>query len=184
MKILFAEEELCYTGAELCSHFLRRHFGLSGDAAVAFLGPCAVPLERMVDLEDVERRSPIAARLMLHLLVEHFDRDLALGIARQRLLAALAAEEVGARTAERVRRRGDDLYVGERKLSVSICTSTPVSTVIHLGLNVDPSGAPVPAVGLLELNVDPRDLGRRLLERYQDEIAGLAAARAKVRSVS
>ena len=40
---------------------------------------------------------------------------------------------------------GDDLYVGDRKLSISIAAPSPTSALIHFALNIDPTGAPVRA---------------------------------------
>jgi hypothetical protein len=56
--------------------------------------------------------------------------------------------------------------------------------LIHLGINVDPSGAPVPAVGLAEMGVEPRTLLHDLLSNYAAELASAAHAATKVRSVS
>jgi len=179
----YSPAPLAYDGRQLSPHFLFREFGLIGDAVVAFAGPCRVPLSRMVDLIDVRERSPIRAKRMLHVLAEHFDDDLERAILRQHLLAAILLEETAraARGRGAARRRGNDVFVGGRKLSVSIATRSAVSTLLHLGVNVDPSGAPVPAIGLLELGVDPEALGRKLLARYAEDLAVAARSRVKVR---
>src|SRR5690606_6658017 len=82
-----------------------------------------------------------------------------------------------------VSRAGDDLMVLERKLSVSIATSSSVSQLIHIGINIDPQGAPVPAVGLQELGVEPREWTRLVLGRIAEEWADIDWARSKVRPV-
>lgn len=105
-------------------------------------------------------------------------------VCRQRLVVAEAAEilrEMAPGLA--LRRCGDDLYRGERKLSVSVATRSPASGLIHFGVNVDPTGAPVPAVGLAELGVEPLEFARRLLAAYAEEMVGLERACAKVREV-
>ena len=85
---------------------------------------------------------------------------------------------------------GDDLFVfiddraggTPRKLSVSVATRSARGTgLTHLGLNVDPTGAPVPAIGLAELGLDPRPLADDVLRRYAAEIAGVRHALTKVR---
>ena len=81
-----------YTGRELRSHFALHAFGIQGDAAVAFVGPCHVDLEHMVDLEDVLAGDSISSPLMLHAIVEHFGLELREGVLRQRLLGRLAAD--------------------------------------------------------------------------------------------
>ncbi len=82
-----------------------------------------------------------------------------------------------------LRRDGDDLWAGERKLSVSIATASPVSTLMHVALNIDPTGAPVPAVGLAEWGVDPEELAGEVLASYAAEMASADRARCKVRGV-
>ena len=182
VNYVVSREQVLYTGQELRSHWLFHRFGLRGDAAAAFIGPCEVTLEHMVDQADVAAGDSIRAALMLHFIIEHFDTDLTRAILRQRLLVCLARELLEG--ADGLRRSGDDLYIAERKLSVSIATASPVSTLIHFALNVDPTGAPVPAVGLAELGVVPLPFAELLLARYAEECASIAAARCKVRGVA
>jgi len=179
----FSETELTYDGTQLTSHFAYRGFGLLGDSVVAFLGPCEVKLEALVDLEDVRRNAPIYSQRMLHFLWESFALDLRGAAAFQRLMVAVVAEELRARGAVGLIRRGDDLYVGERKLSVSIAAASPVSTLIHLGLNVTGEGAPVPALGLADLGVDAAAFAKICLERFREEYEGVLKASYKVRPV-
>ncbi|NOY53759.1 MAG: DUF366 family protein [Deltaproteobacteria bacterium] len=179
----FIEDEICYTGRELTSHWAYRRFGLLGDSIVAFRGPCDLPVERMADLEDILSDAPIHSTRMLHFIVEHFGISLEISILRQRLLICLIAEELNRDGAVRVIRRGDDLYSGEGKLSVSIAVQSPVSTMIHAGLNVVTEGTPVRTAGLSELGVAPEGLAEEILVRYGEEIDGIARARCKVRGV-
>ncbi len=184
MEGRYLEKEIAYTGRELRSHWAYERFDLMGDSLVAFVGPCDVPLDRMADLEDVKARAPIRSDRMLHLIAEHFGADLETSILRQRLLVCLAAEQINGRLGQiRIARRGDDLFDGEAKLSVSIAVATPVSTMVHLGLNVTRAGAPVRVVGLEDLGVDPRWLGEEIMRHYLEELAGVARARCKVRGV-
>lgn len=183
MLTYFSETELKYDGSQLASHFAYRSFGLLGDSVVAFLGPCEVKLEAMVDLEDVRRRDPIYSRRMLHFLWESFALDLRGAAAFQRLMVACVAEALREKGVAELKRLGDDLYVGERKLSVSIATASPVSTLIHLGLNVTGEGAPVAAVGLGDLGIDAGGFAKICLERFREEYEGLLKASYKVRPV-
>ena len=140
----------------------------------------------MVDLEDRFQAARIEAKEMLHFLGEWFDGDLNLAIARQRLLIAGFGERLGALlpAGRRLLRKGNDLYVlgeGEpAKLSVSIVTATPVSTLFHFGVNVDASGAPVRAIGLKELGVDVDALAESTLSLWSEEWTGMEKARCKV----
>jgi len=184
MQTLLHPDPIAYTGHQLRSHWILDTFGLQGDALVAFTGPCHVALSEMVDLADVAAGEAIEAAQMLHLIAEHFDHDLRRAVLRQRLLICIIAERLAA--GERVpdlRRDGDDLYAGERKLSVSVATLSPVSALIHVGLNIDPAGAPVPAVGLGEWGIDSDWLAREVLEDYAAEMADVESAACKVRGV-
>jgi hypothetical protein len=174
--------ELAYTGAELRSGFVRGRGVPGGDAAVGFVGPCEVPNRNLVDLDDARAGEFIRAAKMAHVIVEHAC-PLEVAIVRQRLLVALLGEALVGR-GKLVRREGDDLYYEDRKLTVSIAAPAPSSSVIHLGVNIDPAGAPVPAVGLAELGLDGRAVIDDLLARYRREIESAAYAATKVRTVS
>jgi hypothetical protein len=183
MKVHFFDEPFVYTGKELRSHFVRARTGMYGDAAMAWVGPCEVATETLVDLEDREAGHIIRARSMLHFIVEVFENDLLRAVYRQRLLVSIAADALREMTGQPILRKGDDLFVGSGKLSVSIATASPVSTLIHFGINVDGAGAPVETADLLTLSVDPRTLAERVLGRFAAEEEGIARARSKVRPV-
>jgi hypothetical protein len=184
------EETIPYRGSELAPHWISGRTGIFCSAIVAFRGPCAVETAELVDLEDRRQAARIEAKEMLHFLGEWFDGDLSLAVARQRLLIAGFAETLRARlapeSAQRLIRRGNDLYFkgpnGEepRKLSVSIVTATPVSTLFHFGVNIDEAGAPVRAVGLKELDVDADSLAEEVLHAWEQEWTSMARARCKV----
>ena len=183
MRSKFIECRITYTGCELRSAWAAEISGIQGDVTVAWLGPCSVPTEHLVDLEDAASGAEIRARLMLHFIIEVFENDLERAVLRQRLTVAALGEMLRHEHRITTVRDGDDLFVSGRKLTVSIATSSPVSTLIHLGVNVDPGGAPVPAVGLEELEVDPRPLADALLKRIVDEHNGVRHATSKVRPV-
>ena len=182
MRTLWCDETIAYDGSQLRAHWLLARFQLAGDAAVAFRGACRVATDEIADLADVDGPG-IAGDDMVHVVWESFtEPDLLLAVHRQRLLSAQAAEvlaSLGCRT--RVRRDGDDLWVGEGKLSISIATVTPVSAVIHFAVNATPGGAPVPIATLQQLGVEPRAFGEALLQRLAAEQEAIRIARAKVR---
>lgn len=184
MHQLLADHEIAYTGEQLRSHWILDAFGQFGDAVCAFLGPCEVSTDHLVDLADVREGAIIRARLMLHFIAEWFEADLERTVLRQRLLVALAADLLrDSCVAAPVRRSGDDLFVAKRKLSVSIATASPVSTLVHFGINVDPQGAPVSAIGLAELGLEPLAFACELMSRFVAELDGVRRARVKVRGV-
>ena len=176
------DERIDYTGRELRSHFIRERTGIETDALIAFIGGCRVEGAALVDLEDRESGDFIAAERMLHFIGEHFAIGSREANLRLRLLAAIVRELVGnAADGAKVERRGDDIFVAGRKLTVAIATVSPVSALMHLGVNIDPSGAPVDAVGLEELGIDPAELARGVLERYDIECRSIELAIRKVR---
>ena len=177
------DETVPYVGTELSSGWVREHTGLSGDAAAGFVGPCDVPTANLVDLDDACAGEYIRSASMAHVIVEHPACTLELAVLRQRILVALLGELL-AEAGKIARRDGDDLYYDGRKLTVSIAAPSSVSSLIHLGINVDPAGAPVPAVGLGEMGVEPRSLLHDLLSRYASELESAAHAATKVRTVS
>ena len=155
----------------------------SGDAVVAFVGPCRVEVADLVDQEDARQGRFIASPCMLHFLVEHFGLDLREAVWRQRMLCRLAADLLREIGATEVTVQGDDVFVVGRKATVSIATRSPVSSVIHLGVNVHTEGAPVPAWGLAEADIEPEPFARTVMERYQAELADVQRATTKVRAV-
>lgn len=182
IKTHFDRDERAYR--ELYGHFAFKNFGLRGDAAVAFVGPCDVRADNLVDLADRGAGAVIVAARMLHFVVEHFGVTLGEAVWRQRVLAAIVLEEVAKRAPHTAfRREGDDVYAGDGKLTVSIATSSPTSALIHLGVNVDGSGAPVKVSDLRRLNVDVDDLATAVLARYADEVERVVEAVSKVRGV-
>ena len=79
-------------------------------------------------------------------------------------------------------RVGDDLYLGDGKLSVSIATRSTVSTLLHLGVNVDNAGTPVKTASLADLDIEPRAFMDGVLAAARDEDASVIAARCQVRA--
>jgi hypothetical protein len=190
IQTLFSEKERSYLGPELRPHFILSEFGVRGSAVVAFQGPCRVETDHLVDWEDRLEGDRIESRLMVHFLGEFFGITLREGVLLQRLLMAQMAERLGLHlrtqadeSRRQVVRSGNDLYWAERKLSVSIVTASPVSVLLHAGVNVDPTGAPVAAVGLNELGVDASGFARGILESFSREMTGVDWACAKVRPV-
>lgn len=176
------EDESAYTGKELRSGWVRVRTGLAGDAAAGFLGPCHVANEDLVDLDDARAGEFIRAASMAHVILEHPGCDLEAAVLRQRLLVCILCEILGEKGLS-VRRSGDDVFFDSRKLTVSIAAPGPASALIHLGINIDPRGAPVPAAGLGEMGVAPAELLADLLERYRCEVSSVRHATGKVRPV-
>lgn len=184
MKFKFISNEIKYTGTQLTSQWAYKNFNLLGDSIVAFIGACDVRLENMVDLEDIKSESKIYSEKMLHFIVEHFQLDLEKGVLQQRLLISIIGDEVNARLKRQViRRKGDDLFDGDKKLSISIATLSPISTLIHVGINISSKNTPVKTIGLEDYQIDPIDFAKRAMKLYVEEIEDVEVARCKVRAV-
>lgn len=188
-----------YYGPELRPHFLLTQLKLQGSALAAWVGPCEVKTDHLVDWEDRLAEDSIRAEKMIHFLGEFFGITLREGVFLQRLLmsimgevlrdelristAAASAPDLRVRALASLRRDGDDLFLLERKLSVSIVTASPVSVLLHAGINVDPTGAPVPAIGLDELQIDVARFTKEVLKRFENEWKSIEWACTKVRPV-
>lgn len=183
MNIVLVEGELSYDGLQLSTEFVGQHAPGGGDVIIAFLGEADVPTEHMVDLEDAEAGFSIYSPLMAHMVVEHHGMSLREGVMAQRLLVRIAAEWAAARSGAAIDIRGDDLFVLDGKLSVSIATTSPRGVLIHLGVNVDTQGAPVKATGLRDLRVVPEEFLRGVTRAYERETHSIAHAVGKVRPV-
>jgi hypothetical protein len=182
MQSLFIAQETAYDGRAIDSHWAFRSQGVQGDSIIAFIGPCDVKIAEMVDLADVKANAPIWSSSMAHFIIEHFDRDLEKAVWRQRLLVASVMEGIHRRLGRLcLERRGNDLYDGGRKLNVSIAALTPVSTKIHVGLNVISHGTPVPTVGLADYGIDAPSFAQALMEGYAREFEDVQLDRCKVR---
>jgi hypothetical protein len=180
MKFHFVPDEIPYTGEELSNHWIYRNFGILGDAVVAFVGPCEVDCTRMVDLEDVLNDDYIYSKKMLNFIVEIFGIPLQDGVLLQRLFSSIIQDRINGLCQEaNIRRRG-------AKLSVSICTLSPTSILIHTGLNIDPQGAPVEAAGLasdLGLGDQIETLAMTCMRTLAEEWDDIRLSCCKVRAV-
>lgn len=181
MHTKFTEQKIKYTGLELSPHWIYKKFNLQGDAIVAFCGECEVKLSEMVDIEDVINDEPIYSKNMLSFIVEHFNINLIEGIFRQRLLITIIKEALEKLPNVNIVRSGDDLFVDGKKLSVSIATKSLTSVLIHVGINIDPTGAPVEAIGLNSLNIaNITDFANEVMVKYSQEIDDIILASTKV----
>lgn len=184
LKTAMVTEKMTYYGSELRPHFILSKWKIEDSALVAFRGPCDVKTDHLVDWEDRLAHDFIRAKEMMHFLGEFFGITLKEGIWIQRLLVS----ELGCMLTEmglKVSRSGDDLFINQKKLSVSIVTASPVSVLLHLGINIDAEGAPVAAIGLKEcLSREKIDqVFQSLLAKFAAEYESVHRASVKVRPV-
>lgn len=184
MKTLFIDDEIKYIGSQLAPHWIYKNFKIQGDVIVAFCGECEVKLTEMVDIEDVINNEPIYSKYMLSFITEQFNVNLVEGVFRQRLLICCIKEALEKRGFA-VFRSGDDLFVNNRKLSVSIATKSLTSVLIHTGVNILSEGAPISVSGLQsDLAIsDIKDFALEVMKNYSEEIDDIVFASTKVRGV-
>ena len=190
-QTFFYPKEHTYHGPELSPHFILSRFKVEGSCLAAFHGPCMVNTDDLVDWEDRLQGDHIAAKKMIHFLGEFFGITLKEGVWIQRLIVSELNSYL-LNAGVKVRRSGDDLYVehasadapaSQKKLSVSIVTASPVSVLLHLGINIDSEGAPVNAIGLNDLKIDPMKLTDFILHWFKEEFVSVERACVKVRPV-
>ena len=127
----------------------------------------------------------ISRKIAEHFIIEIFDKDLEKMVLRQRLLIAVIHETLlKFLQCANIARDGDDLYDGDCKLSVSIATSSPVSCLIHTGINISSKNTPVLTKGLRDYNIEPKELGQEIMRRFAKELSEIQHATTKVRQVS
>jgi len=182
----FHDSELPYTGPELSPHFILSKFKIEGSCLAAFHGPCLVKTLDLVDMEDRMNNDHISAKKMIHFLGEFFGITLREGVWIQRLIVSQIYSYL-LEQGLNVSRDGDDIFITHggrpKKLSVSIVTASTVSVLLHLGINIDSEGAPVPAVGLSDFMIDPKQLTEKVLTWFMTEFESVERATVKVRPV-
>ena len=186
MKSLLLEREFPYDGTQLRSLFGYLDHGQLGDSVISWIGPCSISFDHMVDGEDLLAGATIAGNRMLHFIIEKFHIDLFGGVALQRLFASICHDlirKLAPQHAAKLIREGDDLYFEGGKLSISIATSSPVSTLIHFAVNCTNDGTPVKTASLGDLGLDPRTFATEAMRLLVSEVASIEEATVKVRWV-
>lgn len=169
-----------YTGIQLRPHWIYETTGTLGNALIVFQGPCDVSLDKMVDLEDIRKNAPIFSQEMVHFMGEFFIDSLEQGILLQHLLVMTVYGWLWEHGINELSRRGNDIFFQNRKLSVSIATKSPISILIHLGVNVKTEGTPIPTSGLAELKIDPKVFAKGCLDCFSRDYEIWRTARYKV----
>ena len=183
MKSIFIDKEITDTGRELSPHWIYKNFNIKGSAICAFIGPVKVDLAEMVDIEDVINDEPISSDKMLNFIIEDFEANLANMVSNQRLFICIikeTLEEYGLSP----KRFGDDLYINDKKLSVSIATKSLTSCLIHTALNIVSTGAPISVSSLNEAGItNIKEFADKVLNKFIAEIEDMNFAKSKVRGV-
>jgi len=156
-----------YDGSQINPSWAFREFAVKDSTIVSWVGPMDIQSDNLIDYEDVGL--DIKGNKMLHFIVEHFDEqpgNLRLIYHRQRLLVMITRDILKDYSVDTTQ-DGDDIFIDNKKLSVSIASASISSMKIHFALNVTTQGTPDDVeTSALEDNMDMNELSA-----LQDKIA-------------
>ena len=161
--------------------------GIKGDSIVVFHGPMDVTPENMKDLEDRRAKKRIQGDDLIHIIVERFDSPSSMRLAyyMQRLLV-VCIKDVLETHGIKTTRNGDDLFINDGKLTVSIATAGVSSEKIHCGINITTRGTPreVKTAALTDFGIkDWRTLALEIAETFVHEIEDIEGDIVKTKSL-
>jgi len=141
-----------YDGSQIEPSWAFKSFQIKGSSIITWRGPMNIKEKNLKDFEDIGLE--IKSDDMIHFMVEHFDTqpaNLEIAYLRQRLLVMILEEEL-AKNGIGSLRKGDDIFIDSKKLTVSIATASISSMKIHLAMNLTSEGTPedVDTIGLFE----------------------------------
>jgi hypothetical protein len=145
-----------YDGSQINPSWAFQEFGIYGSSIITWIGPVNITPDNLKDFADVGLE--IKSNYMVNFICEFFDQqppNMRIAYLRQRLLVMIFREiltEYGVQT----EREGDDIFVDNRKLSISIASISLSSAKIHFALNLEDKGTPddVETIGLFDILVD------------------------------
>jgi len=143
MKQKTLQPGMLYDGSQIKPMWAFQELGIKGSSIVTWIGPMDIHADELIDYEDVGLE--IRSAEMVHFIIEHFDvqpADIRLCYHRQRILVMMVKDLLEL-MGIKCRRKGDDLYVGQGKLSVSIASCSVSSMKIHFAMNLTSRGTPV-----------------------------------------
>jgi hypothetical protein len=189
MKTKFISKKINYDGAQLKPLYAYVNHGVHGDSIVSFIGSCHVGFSEMVDAEDLVANAEIKSDQMLHFIIEMFNQNLMTAVSLQRLIVSISQNILNSNSIvlknKKLRRSGDDLYLDQGKkslkLSISIASISPVSSMIHFALNTTNEGTPVPTCSLLDLKINPKEFAMQVMDEFSKEYISIIEATQKVR---
>lgn len=164
-----------YDGSQINPSWTFQEFGIYGSSIITWIGPVNITPDNLKDFADVGLE--IKSSYMVNFICEFFDQqptNMRIAYLRQRLLVMIFREiltEKGIAT----KREGDDIFVEDRKLSISIASVSLSSAKIHFALNLEDKGTPddVDTIGLYDIKVDGKQVFNQdnLLELINDTVS-------------
>ena len=170
-----------YDGSQINPSWAFQEFGIYGSSIVTWIGSVNITPDNLKDFADVGLE--IKSNHMVNFICEFFDQqppNMRIAYLRQRLLVMIFREiltEYGVQT----KREGDDIFVDNGKLSISIASVSLSSAKIHFALNLEDKGTPddVETIGLFDIRVNDKqifnndnllELINKTVSRYIDEL--------------
>ena len=149
-----------YDGSQINPSWAFQEYGIYGSSIITWIGPVNITPDNLKDFADVGLE--IKSNYMVNFICEFFDQqppNMRVAYLRQRLLVMIFREilaEYGITT----RREGDDIFVCNRKLSISIASISLSSAKIHFALNLEDKGTPddVETIGLYDIKVNNQQI--------------------------
>lgn len=181
MQTLHLNDDILYDGSQLRPRWIYETTGLLGNALVSFVGPCEVT-SHMLDLEDMRAKAWIKSERMLHFIAEIFDIPVIAAVGVQRLFID-QLRQVLAHFDVKAERKGNDLYDGLYKLSVSIAAPARSSCLIHVGVNISSKNTPVPTKGLADYALSPVAFREKVIPAFIEEFLSMQRACFKVKEL-
>ncbi len=164
-----------YDGSQINPSWAFQEFGIYGSSVITWIGPVNITLDNLKDFADVGLE--IKSNYMVNFICEFFDQqppNMRIAYLRQRLLVMIFREiltEYGIQT----KREGDDIFVEDRKLSISIASISLSSAKIHFAINLEDKGTPddVDTIGLFDIKVGDRQIftNDNLLDLINETVA-------------
>ena len=161
--------------------------GIKGDSIVIFHGPMDVTFDNMKDFEDRKAGKTIKGDDLIHIIVERFDSPASMRLAyyMQRLLI-ICVRDVLLDHGIKTIRNGDDLFVDDGKLTVSIASAGVGSEKIHCGINLTTRGTPpdVKTAALEECGIkDWKKIAEEISETFIKEVEEIEGDIVKTKSL-
>ncbi len=146
-------EKFLYDGSQIDPLWAFREFNIKGSSIISWRGPMNIIPENIKDFADIG--TEIKSDEMFHIISEFFDcqpANMNIAYLRQRLLILIFYEKLS-KLGVLLNRKGDDIYIDGRKLSVCIASCSISSMKIHFALNIRDSGTPVDVetIGLFDI---------------------------------
>jgi hypothetical protein len=186
MNSIILQHPIKYDGSQI-RPLWAYSIGIKGDSIVIFHGPMDVTFDNMKDLEDEKAGKTIKGDDLIHFIVERFDSPASMRLAyyMQRLLIVCVRDVLG-KHGIKTTRNGDDLFVDDNKLTVSIASAGVASEKIHCGINITTQGTPddVRTAALLEMGIkDWKTLSKEIADTFIREIEDIDGDIVKTKSL-